>query len=51
MENATNVCVQHCPNGTFADNFTSFCVDLCQDNPESYGDTQLNICIYTCLRG
>ena len=43
--------MQHCPNTTFADNFSRFCVVQCPDNPESYGDTQLNLCIYSCLHG
>ena len=46
MENTTNVCMQNCPNNTYADNFSKFCLDVCPDKPESYGDTQLNICTY-----
>jgi hypothetical protein len=45
-----NKCSQHCASG-FADNFSQWCVDVCPDDPESYGDRHGNICIYSCRFG
>jgi hypothetical protein len=49
--NATiNECTQRCPSG-FADNFSQWCVAVCPDDPETYGDTHNDICTYSCIPG
>ena len=50
MENSTNYCLASCLTG-FADNYSRYCVAQCPDDPEAYGDTTDDICLYACRFG
>ena len=50
MENTTNECVPNCLTG-YADNYSRYCVAVCPDDPQSYGDTTDMICINECRFG
>lgn len=43
-----NICVESCPNGTYADNFTRLCLQSYECNNVTYGDPTSQTCVSTC---
>lgn len=42
------VCIDHCPDGTYADNSTRQCVNACPTQPVTYADNDTNKCVTGC---
>lgn len=47
-ENDTLKCLSDCPGGTYADNLTRMCVQICPDAPDTYGDNSTWSCVSYC---